>query len=246
MNHFDPLDAGSNAELAKLAEKTSALRLSVTLRSYSWLFDRVVSVEMFEHMRNYALLLAGVATWLAPDGKLFVHIFSHRRFAYPYEVRGTSDWMAEHFFTGGTMPSDGLFYHFQDDLAIEDHWRVDGTHYQKTSEAWLANMDAHREEIDEILARTYGGPAKAGPHVQGAGGDVRGREQRVPSTEQRVPSTEQRVPSNEYRATSAEHRAAVTRWRVRWRVFFMACAELFGYRDGQEWLVSHYRFRRVG
>ena len=105
--------------------------------------------------------------------------------------------MAEHFFTGGTMPSDDLFYHFQDDLGIEAHWRVEGTHYQKTAEAWLANMDHHRQAIDNVFAEVYG-------------------------------------------------RDAVRRWRVRWRVFFMACAELFGYDDGREWLVSHYRFVRRG
>jgi cyclopropane-fatty-acyl-phospholipid synthase len=159
-------------------------------------FDRVVSVEMFEHMRNYDALLARIAPWLTAEGKLFVHIFAHRQFAYPYEVKGASDWMAEHFFTGGTMPSDRLFYQFQDDLAIEAHWRVDGTHYEKTSNAWLANMDANREAIDRLFAQVYGPDA-------------------------------------------------VTRWRVRWRTFFMACAELFGYRDGHEWIVSHYRFRKV-
>ncbi len=107
----------------------------------------------------------------------------------------TADMMATHFCTGGTMPSDDLLLHVQDGLAIEQHWRVGGTHDQKTAEACLANMDAHREAIDEIFAEVYG-------------------------------------------------TGEVARWRVRWRVFFMACAELFGYRGGQEWLVSHDRFGR--
>jgi len=160
-------------------------------------FDRIVSVEMFEHMRNYAKLLARIAAWLTADGKVFIHMFSHRRFAYPYEVRGPSDWMAEHFFTGGTMPSDDLLYHFQDDVRIEAHWRVSGTHYEHTANAWLAKMDANRAAIDEVFARVYGP-------------------------------------------------GAVTKWRARWRMFFMACAELFGYRGGSEWMVSHYRLIRAG
>jgi len=159
-------------------------------------FDRVVSIEMFEHLRNYARLLARVARWLRPDGRLFVHIFSHRRFAYLYEARGASDWMAEHFFTGGTMPSDALFYRFQDDLQIEAHWRINGCHYQRTAEAWLANMDARPEAIDAVLRHVYGSSA-----------------------------------------------AASRRWRVRWRLFFLACAELFAFDGGDEWHVSHYRFR---
>jgi len=156
-------------------------------------FDRIVSAEMFEHMRNYRLLLSRIASWLKPDGLLFVHIFSHARFAYPYEVRDSSDWMAQHFFTGGIMPNDDLLSNFQDELALAERWRLDGTHYQRTAEAWLANMDAHEPEILALFTLTYG-PADA------------------------------------------------QRWWVRWRVFFMACAEMFGYSGGSEWMVSHYLF----
>ncbi len=159
-------------------------------------FDRVVSVEMFEHMKNYQLLLGRVAGWLAPGGKLFVHIFTHREYAYHYEATGEDDWMARYFFTGGQMPSDDLLLYFQEHLKIEGHWHVSGQHYQKTSEAWLTRMDAARAELYPIIGETYG----------------------------------------------AEQQ---TRWWGYWRVFFMACAELWGYRNGEEWIVSHYRFTKV-
>ena len=151
-------------------------------------FDRVVSIEMFEHMRNYAALVGRIAGWLAPGGALFVHVFAHRSHAYRFEDRGASDWMAREFFTGGLMPSARLLHHFQDDLRITQDWQLDGTHYARTAEAWYENLMAHRAEATEIL----GGRAKL----------------------------------------------------ERWRVFFLACAELFGYRGGREWLVAHYRFSR--
>jgi cyclopropane-fatty-acyl-phospholipid synthase len=158
-------------------------------------FDRVISVEMFEHVRNYDLLLARIARWLDPGGKLFVHHFAHREFAYPFEAHGDDDWMGRHFFSGGIMPSDDLLLHFQHDLVVERKWRVSGIHYQKTAEAWLELQDLQRDALLPILADVYGG-------------------------------------------------ADAARWFERWRLFFIACAELFGYRGGNEWWVTHVRMSR--
>jgi len=119
-------------------------------------FDRVVSVEMFEHVRNHGALLERIARWLAPDGRLFVHHFAHRAAAYPYEASSESDWMARHFFTGGMMPSDDWLLAFQDDLRVEARWRVSGTHYARTSDAWLARWDRNKRRALPILRAAYG------------------------------------------------------------------------------------------
>lgn len=158
-------------------------------------FDRVVSIEMFEHMRNYRELLSRISGWLKPEGKLFVHIFAHRELAYPYELDDGVDWMARHFFTGGLMPSWDLLPSFDEHLRVSQRWWVNGRHYQRTCRAWLANQDRHEDAIREIFQETYGADAN--------------------------------------------------RWFQRWRVFFMACGELFGFHGGEEWGVAHYRFERA-
>lgn len=119
-------------------------------------FDRVFSIEMFEHMKNYRHLMGEISRILKPGGRLFVHIFSHRLFAYEYELGDDSNWMAQTFFTGGTMPSDALLLHYQEDLCLVDHWRLSGLHYQKTLRSWLENMDRRKARVQEILAGAYG------------------------------------------------------------------------------------------
>lgn len=154
-------------------------------------FDRVVSVEMFEHVRNYKNLLAKISSWLKDDGKLFVHIFTHRTTAYKFEVKDSSDWMSKYFFSGGIMPSEHLFYYFQDDLKVRRHWVEPGVHYAKTARAWLDKMDENKAAIIESFKGHYG-PSEA------------------------------------------------EKWFQFWRVFYMACEELWAYRDGNEWSITHY------
>jgi cyclopropane-fatty-acyl-phospholipid synthase len=153
-------------------------------------FDRVVSVEMFEHVRNYAVLLERIARWLVADGKLFVHIFCHRELMYPFESEGDDNWMGRHFFTGGLMPAVDTLAHFQQRLHLDNCWALSGRHYQRTAAAWLDRMDAQPEPVRAALEQAYGGD--------------------------------------------------VDLWVQRWRFFFMACEEMFGYGDGNEWQVCHY------
>lgn len=158
-------------------------------------FDRIVSVEMFEHMRNWESLFARVHGWLVPGGRFFMHVFCHRAVPYAFEDRDASDWMSRHFFSGGMMPSDELAPRLAGPMRLVERWRWDGTHYEKTANAWLANLDERRAEALPVLERVHG----------------------------------------------PEEAAA---WLQRWRLFFLACAELFAYRGGQEWWVSHYLFER--
>lgn len=156
-------------------------------------FDRVVSVEMFEHMMNWRELLSRVREWLAPDGRLFMHIFTHRTAAYLFDRNDRADWIAQYFFTGGVMPSHGLIRQYADLFTVEKEWRWSGTHYQRTARDWLTNFDANRDAIQESLLPVYGGDTAL--------------------------------------------------WMRRWRWFFLATSGLFGYDDGSEWGVSHFRMK---
>lgn len=157
-------------------------------------FDRIVSVEMFEHLRNWREMLGRMAEWLRPGGKVFLHFFAHRDFAYPFEVRDDSDWMSRHFFTGGMMPSHDLLERVGGPFETEESWIVPGTHYSRTSEDWIANLERNRREVLRVLERD----------------------------------------------ASPEEAKVLCR---RWKVFFLACAELFGYAGGDEWIVSHHLLR---
>jgi cyclopropane-fatty-acyl-phospholipid synthase len=168
--------------------------VTADVRDYAPLdsFDRVVSIEMFEHMRNHAELLRRIRNWLRPGGRLFVHLFCHREVAYPFETTGQDDWMGRHFFTGGVMPSFDLLRRCDRDMVQERSWAVSGVHYMRTARAWRKKLEARRAEVLPVLEEHYGPDAG--------------------------------------------------RWYHRWRLFFLACEELFGYGGGQEWMVGHFRF----
>lgn len=184
-------------EQAKLRGINNLTVLTIDINNFNIdkKFDRVVSVEMFEHLRNYKLLFNKISSLLKDDGKMFVHVFTHKTYAYKFEVKDDTDWMSKYFFTGGIMPSNDLFSYFNDDLKIVNQWTVNGMHYNKTSEAWLQNMDKNKAEIIPLFEKTYG-------------------------------------------------KENATKWWVYWRVFYMACAELWGYDKGNEWMVVHYLFTK--
>lgn len=159
-------------------------------------FDRIVSVEMFEHIANWRALLSRVRGWLKPEGRLFIHVFSHASRPYAFDHRDKGDWIAQHFFTGGVMPSHDLIRQFPDLFAVEAEWRWPGVHYARTLLDWLVNFDRNEDRIAPILEATYGADAGL--------------------------------------------------WKRRWRLFFLASAGLFGFNEGREWAVSHYRLRAAG
>jgi cyclopropane-fatty-acyl-phospholipid synthase len=156
-------------------------------------FDRIVSVEMFEHIMNWRELLSRVRSWLKPEGRFFMHIFTHRSSAYLFDRADGEDWIAQHFFTGGVMPSHHLIRQYADLFEVEKEWRWSGSHYQRTAQDWLANFDSHRDRIEAILRDVYASDTPL--------------------------------------------------WMRRWRWFFLATSGLFGYADGSEWGVSHYRMK---
>lgn len=163
--------------------------------SFSQTFDHIISVEMFEHMRNYDQLLSKVNSWLKDEGTLFVHIFGHRLFLYPFLADSASNWMGRHFFTGGIMPSYDIFSYFDDSFKVEKSWKINGKHYQKTCEAWLEKTTEKKEALLTLFKET----------VPGSNG--------------------------------------LDQW-CKWRVFFLACAELFGFNKGTEWQVYHYLLKK--
>lgn len=160
-------------------------------------FDRIISIEMFEHMKNYDTLFGRASSWLKPTGLLFTQILCHKEFSYEFNANKGSDteWMAREFFSGGTMPSSDLFLYFQNDVAIVDHWNINGKHYSKTLEAWLIRLDQNKEKAMEVLEKAYG-------------------------------------------------KESAPQQMFNWRMFFIYCSEVFGFDDGNEWIVSHHLFQK--
>ncbi|MCX7836317.1 MAG: cyclopropane-fatty-acyl-phospholipid synthase family protein [bacterium] len=200
-----PITAVSNStsqrlEIEKLAHHRGLKNVTVITADMNEFhtektFDRIVSVEMFEHMHNYRELMRRVAAWLKPNGKLFLHIFCHREYTYPFNTEHPDDWMGKYFFSGGLMPSELLPQRFTDQLELIKHWRVNGKHYAYSARHWIQQMETHRAELLPLLEQHYG-------------------------------------------------KTEAKRWFIRWKVFFLACEELFSYHQGEEWYVSHMLFQK--
>ncbi|XP_013397285.1 (S)-coclaurine N-methyltransferase [Lingula anatina] len=184
------------AEKRGFGRRLQAITCDANVYNTETRFDRVISIEMMEHMKNLEKLLERVASWLKPDGLLLTQILCHRSFPYEFDVRKGSDteWMARNFFSGGTMQSADLFLYFQKDLQVIDQWIMNGKHYTKTLEAWLERLDQNIDTVKSILKETYDSEA------------------------------DQNL--------------------FNWRMFFMFTAEVFGYKDGNEWLLAFHLFRK--
>ncbi|KAH9492635.1 hypothetical protein Btru_024126 [Bulinus truncatus] len=184
------------AEKLGAASRLQAITADANTFTTNQQFDRILSIEMFEHMKNYSALFRKVASWMKPNGLLFVQIFCHKHNPYAFDIKPGSDteWMAKNFFTGGTMPSSDLFLFFQNDISLVDWWAINGTHYAKTLEAWLAKMDASKAKVDDIFTQNYGKDA-----VQQS---------------------------------------------FNWRLFFIFCSEVFKFKNGNEWHISHQLFKK--
>ncbi|XP_077984021.1 uncharacterized protein LOC144438741 [Glandiceps talaboti] len=187
----------SEAKERGYSDRLQCLKRDARVLDTDQRFDRVMSAEMFEHMKNYGELFKRVASWLKPDGMLFVHIFCHREFAYNFSAKKGTDteWMARNFFTGGTMPSADLFLHFQNDVVLLDQWKINGSHYSKTLEAWLQILDENKDKVFSIFEGVYG-----------------------------KDETPKQIAN--------------------WRMFFIYCSEVFGFKDGNEWLPTMYLFKK--
>ena len=183
-----------NAQEAGL-ENVEVLTCDMNVFKTDRQFDRIVSIEMFEHMRNWSALMTRISDWLKPEGRFFMHVFTHRTTPYFFEVEDESDWMSRFFFSGGMMPSLNLPHIVASPLEVEAEWIWSGMHYKRTADQWLANMDRHQDQLSDILSATYGPSSK-------------------------------------------------TVWFNRWRLFFLACSEIFGYAGGDVWPIGHYRLKK--
>ncbi|KAJ6821133.1 (S)-coclaurine N-methyltransferase-like [Iris pallida] len=158
-------------------------------------YDRIISVDMFEHMKNYKELLKKISTWMKQDGLLFIQHSCHKVFAYHFEEHSDENQIRSIFLTGGTMPSANLLLYFQEDVAVVNHWLVNGMYFARTSEEWLKRMDQNAAAIRPIMESIYG-------------------------------------------------KDSATKWTAYWRTYFIWLAEIFAYKNGEEWMIVHFLFKK--